>query len=224
MKLPLRVKDIVQVQMTGSNSAPYCDSRIEEMAADELLISWPTHAGERIRIRELQALRISFYRSQSVYEFDATVLDLIEDPIPLISIRPTGAPRTIQRRDDIRIRAHVSVELAARVVGLAFYKNAGGRKLNIKSETINLSAGGFSICQATPILEGTVFEVKLSLPGEASKIVTSAEVVRCVDCGESGADSPRFDIGFNFTRIGQSARARIVRFIFGLQREERMKE
>lgn len=222
MILPLAVKDVVQVQ--AANSAPYCDSRIEEITADEILIGWPVHAGERIRLREFQGIKISFFHNQEVHEFDATVVDLTEDPVPLVSIRPSGAMRVVQRREDIRIRAHVSIELAARVVGLSLYKNLGARNVNIKSQTISLSAGGFSIRHATPILEGTVFEAKFTLPGEDDKVVTSAQVIRCTESRGPGASDSAFDVGFTFTRLGQAARARIVRFIFALQREERLDE
>ncbi len=224
MILPLEVKCAIQVQAGDSNSAPYCESRIEEMAADELIISWPTHAGERIPVREFQAVKISFSRDQKTYEFDATVLDVIDDPVPLLSIRPSGPLRAIQRREDVRIRAHVPVELVARVVGLARYKDVRARSNNIRTETVTLSAGGFAIYHPSTIAVGTLFEVKMALPGENSKLVMSAQVVRCDLLGEPEVQPPKFEVGFSYHRMPQAARARLVRFVFGLQREERSEE
>jgi c-di-GMP-binding flagellar brake protein YcgR len=221
MILPLEVKDAIQVQAVGSRPTPYCDSRIEEMAADELIISWPTHAGERIPMRELQAIRISFSRNQEVFEFDATVLDVIDDPVPLLSVRPAGMMRKIQRREDVRVRAHALVELMARVVGLARYKDIRNRSYNIKGETVTLSAGGFAIHHSATIATGTLFEAKLTLPGE-SKLTLNAQVVRCELVSAPDDQPPTFEVGFSFTRLPQAARARIVRFVFGLQREERL--
>jgi len=221
MILPLEVNDPIQVQATDSSPGHYCDSRVEEMAAGELLIRWPVHAGERMRVRQLQTLRISYTRSQTVYEFDAAVLDVIEDPFPLLSVRPSGSIRSVQRREDVRIRAHAPVELYARVVGLALYKNIRTH-YNIKSETFSLSAGGFSIHHSAAIPEGTLFEVKIALPGDSAKIATNAQVANCRSQGEPGAQPAVYEIGFTFMRLGQSARARIVKFIFGLQREEKL--
>jgi c-di-GMP-binding flagellar brake protein YcgR len=221
MLLPLEVKDAIQVQAASSRPTPYCDSRIEEMAADELIISWPTHAGERIPMRELQAIRISFSRNQEVFEFDATVLDVIDDPVPLLSVRPSGTMRKVQRREDVRVRTHAHIELMARVVGLARYKDIRNRSYNIKGDTVTLSAGGFAIHHSSAIAMGTLFEVKLALPGE-SKLTLSAQAVRCELVGEPDAQPPTFEVGFSFTRLPQAARARIVRFVFGLQREERL--
>ena len=224
MILPLEAKCTIQVQTADSSAAPYCESRIEEMADDELIISWPTHGGERIPVREFQAVRISFSRDQKAYEFDATVLDVIDDPVPLLSIRPSSQLRTIQRRDDVRIQARVPVELVARVVGMARYKDTRARSHNIRAETFNLSAGGFGIYHPSAIAIGTVFEVKMALPGESSNLVMSAQVVRCDLPEDPGAQAPKFEIGFSFIRMPQSARAHLVRFIFSLQREERLEE
>ncbi len=224
MILPLEVKCEIQVQAGDANSAPYGESRVEEMADDELIISWPTYAGERIPFREFQTVRISFSREQKTYEFDATVLDVIDDPVPLLSVRPTGPLRTIQRREDVRVRVHVPVELAARVVGLARYKDARGRAHNIRGETVTLSAGGFAISHPLSIAPGTVFEVKMKLPGEDPELTVSAQVVRCDLLGKSGELAGGFEVGFSFNRISPTARARLVRFIFGLQRELRLEE
>ncbi len=224
MVLPLEVKSAIQVRVEGTGQAPYCESRVEEIALDELIISWPTHAGERISVRELQAIKVSFSSENQAFEFDATILDVMDDPIPLVSIRPSGPLRNIQRREDVRIRARVPVELVARVVGLARYKDSRARSYHIRSETVTVSAGGFAICHPSAIAVGTLFEVTMTLPGENGKLVMSAGCVRCDPSDETETHSPRFDVGFCCTRISQAARARIVRFVFGLQCEERKDE
>jgi c-di-GMP-binding flagellar brake protein YcgR len=221
MILPLEVKAAIQVRIDGSADAPYCESRVEEIAPDELIISWPAHAGERIAVRELQAIRVSFSREMQAFEFDATVLDVIDDPVPLLSVRPLGPLRSIQRREDVRIRAHVPVDLAARVVGLARYRDTRARTCHIRSETVTISAGGFAIYYPSAIAPGTLFEVKMKLPGEGGMLVMSAQCVRCDLLGDPETQPARFEAGFSFTRISQAARARIVRFVFGLQLEER---
>lgn len=224
MRLPLEVHDLIQVKTSASSSSFYAESRVEEVAADELLISWPTYADERIPIREHQLLTVSFSHYQRVFEFDATVLNAIDDPVALLAVRPSGSLRTVQRRDDVRIRARAPVELAARVVGLARFKDARTRFHHIKSETVTISAGGFAIQSGSRIEVGTLFEVNLTLPGEKGSLGMSARVVRCSTMGDQEAQPPLFEVGFAFTRIPQAARTRIVRFVFGVQREERLEE
>lgn len=224
MILPLEVKYAIQVQTADSKPAPYCESRIEEMAEDELIISWPTYAGERIPVREFQAVKISFSRDHKAYEFDATVLDVIDIPVPLLSVRPSGPLRSIQRREDVRIRVHVPVELVARVVGLARYKDVRARSHNLRAETVTLSAGGFTVYHSSTIPVGTLFEVKMNLPGENTKLIMSAQIVRCDPQGDTETLPSKFELAFSFNRISQATRARLVRFIFGLQREERLEE
>ena len=225
MILPLEVNDPIQVKTAASGSYSNCESRVEEITADELLISWPTEAGERIPVLDHQVLTISFSRYMRVYEFDATVLDVIDDPIALLAVRPSSSLRVIQRRDDVRIRALAPVELTARVVGLARYKDAHTRSHRIRSETTNISAGGFTIRHPGPIAVGAVFEVKLTMPGEDRQpLEMSARVVRCRPVTESDAQPSAYDVGLAFTRIPEAVRARVVRFVFGAQREERLEE
>jgi c-di-GMP-binding flagellar brake protein YcgR len=224
MKLPIGVNDAIQVKSGTSRSSSYCESRIEEVTEDELLISWPTQAGKRISVDEQQTLLISFSRFQRVYEFDATVIDVIDDPVAMLSIRPSGSPRTIQRRDDVRIRALAPVELTAKVVRLSRFKDARTRSHHIKSETVTISAGGFSIHYDAPIVVGSLFDAKLVLPGETGTLEMSVRTVRCISKEDPDIQPPSFEIGFAYTHIPQAARARIVRFVFGIQREERLEE
>lgn len=225
MILPLGANDPIQVRVGSSGSYSYCESHVEEVTAEELLISWPTEDGERVPVHEHQILTISFSHYQRVYEFEAKVLDVIDDPVALLAVRPASSLRSIQRRNDVRIRALAPVELTARVVGLERDKDARTRSHRILSETVNISAGGFTIHHHSPIAVGTLFEVRLTLPGESRKpLEMSAQVVRSAAVGDPDAQPPVWDLGFTFARIPESARARIVRFIFGAQRDERLDE
>lgn len=224
MKLPLEVNDRVQAKVYASGSEVYFESRVEEVSAGELLISWPMNAEERMPVSEQQVLSLVFTRNHRVYEFEASVLDVISTPAPLVAIRPSGTLRSIQRRDDFRVRALAPVELAAKVVGIARYKDARTRLHRIKSETVTISGGGFNIHYSEPLPLGMVFEIKLSLPGENQTLQMSAKIVRCMPMGAPDAQPAVFDLGFVFTRVPESVRSCIVRFVFGAQREARLDE
>ena len=229
MRLPLALNDLIQVAVDAFGARTFCDSNVREISAGTLLISWPEVSGERLPIRENQVLTISFSHNRRAYEFDAEVVGLIDDPVALLNLRTTSSLRSTQRRDDVRIHALAPVELTAKVVGLARYKDARTRPHRIKGETADISAGGFSLLSSTPFAVGTAFEVRLTLPGESrTPLEMSARIVRCRLVDDSG-DHPgepaaRFDLALSFTRISEGARASIVRFVFGAQRETRTDE
>ena len=219
-KLPLEINDPIQVKTGNEESSTPCESRVLELAADELLIGWPTDSGDRVDISDRQVLTVSFISNQAFYEFEAVVLDRIDDPIALLAIRPSGPLRCIQRRQDVRIRVPAPVELTAKVVRLENFRVADSDTRHIRTVTQSLSAGGLSIEHHSPVLPGTLFEVKLTLPGEHRQPLSlSARVVRCAAMGDPGAEPTLFELGFAYTRISEAARARIARFVIGTQRE-----
>jgi c-di-GMP-binding flagellar brake protein YcgR len=226
MKLPLEIRDAIQVKANAPGRQTYFDSRLEEVTSGELLISWPRKASLRMPLRELQALLISFSREQRIYEFEASVLDVINEPVPLVAIRATGALRSVQRRDDYRVRIGVPVELAPRVVGLAGFKESRERIHRILGQTVNLSAGGFSIHLPNPIPIGTIFEIRMTLPGEPRQPVQiTGRVVHCTPMVVApDAEPVAYDLGFIFSRISETARQRVVKFVFAAQRDERRQE
>jgi c-di-GMP-binding flagellar brake protein YcgR len=225
MKLPIEAKDLIQVRADSSGQQIYYDSRVEEITAGELLIRWPVKDGERMLIREQQTVSVVFARDQRIYEFEASVIDVISDPAPLVAVRPASPLRSIQRRDDFRIRAIAGVELIPKVVKLAGFKDVSTRASRIQCDTVNVSAGGFSIHHSSPLVIGAVFGVKLILPGEIRQpLQMSARVVRCDPLELVEGEDAAFEVGFVFTRISETARQHIVRLIFGLQREEHLKE
>jgi c-di-GMP-binding flagellar brake protein YcgR len=226
MKLPLEVRDGIQVKAKAPSREVYFDSRVEEITAGELLISWPVKGTSRMPLREQQVILVSFTREQRIYEFDASVLDVITDPAPLVQIQVAGQLRSVQRRDDYRAPVAVSVDLAPRVVGLAGYKESRRRVNHIVSQTVDLSAGGLGIHHATPIAIGTIFEIRLDLSNESKQpLQMTGRVVRCEPVIVSPElESVLYDIGFVFSRISETARQRIVKFVFAAQLAERRQE
>ena len=224
--LPLEVHDALQVMTADAESPCLCESRVEELTASELWISWPTDAGERIPINEQQALTISFGRRQMAYAFDAIVISTVVDPIALLVVRPSSPLRSFQRRDNFRMRSFARVELTAKVVKIAHFKHTSRSPYHvIRTETVNISAGGFTIHHSAPVPRGTVFDVTLTLPGERRQpLALSAKLVRCTAVQDADSVSSLFDLGFSFVRISEAARARIIRFVFSAQREEQQGE
>ena len=219
-RLPLAINDPLQVRVEDEESSPTYESRVQELVENELLIRWPTLAGDRVPVREHQVLTLIFMVNQAVCECEATVLDRMEYPVALLAIRPSSPLRTIQRRDYFRVRVRAPVELKPLVVQLDNFRSSGACNHHIRAETVTLSGGGFEIHHHASVPPGTLFLVNLALPGERHPPVSlTARVVRCTPLEYAFDESPLFDIGFSFAKLPESARTRIVRFVFRAQRE-----
>ena len=216
---PLRVDDVIWVRIGEADERIPWESSVEGIAADEMLIRWPTAGGDRIPIVEHQQLTISFVRSQTAYEFEAKVLNKSEDPLALLAVRPTSSTRTIQRRNDLRVRAPVPVVLEANVVGINSYRTTHRGVGPIRASTETISGGGFAILHSDPIRPGTQVTARLTLPGENRQPLNAvARVVHCEALAAPEDEDGQFQVGFEFIRISEAARSRIVRFVFGVER------
>jgi c-di-GMP-binding flagellar brake protein YcgR len=225
MEPTLQVHDTLQVISGDADAACLSESRVEDIAADELLISWPMCAGKGIPIRDQEVLTISFGRTQMAYAFEAIVVRRIEGPTAALAIRACSPLRSLQRRDNFRVRAVARVELTPKVLKLASFKQDGRASRHIRTETVNISAGGFTIHHGTPIPRGTIFDVALALPGEHRQpLITGARVVRCTPLEAAESAPPSFDLGFSYLRLSEGDRARLIRFVFSAEREEQREE
>ncbi len=125
----------------------------------------------------------------------------------------------IQRRADVRIQAHLPIQLSARVVSMSLFRDSGHEEAIISCETSTISGGGFSMVRHRAIPVGATFDVRLLLPGSPRPLTAKAKVVRCKAVA-GGEEDPVFDLGFAFSRIPEAARSRIVSYVFKQQRLE----
>ena len=126
-------------------------------------------------------------------------------------------PDRVQRREDVRVRECLPVELSARVISLLLFRITGHEAGIISTKTITVSGGGFAILHHAAVPVGTSFNVKLHLPDCPSPLNMKAEVVRCELVNESG-ESPLFELGLVFTQMAEAVRSRIVSHVFRVQR------
>jgi PPOX class probable F420-dependent enzyme len=129
------------------------------------------------------------------------------------TVQPAGS----QRRSDVRVHAHLPVELSARVVSLSLFREEGHESAVLSCETDTLSGGGFSIRHTAEIPVGVTFDVNLHLPDQPLPLTAKAKVVRCNALVDEGPE-PHFDVGLVFVRISEANRSRIVSHVFRLQR------
>jgi c-di-GMP-binding flagellar brake protein YcgR len=132
-------------------------------------------------------------------------------------VRLSSQPQQLERRDNVRVRASVRLELRERVVSLSDFRFHNERG-PIQTSTVDLSGGGFSIRHPTYLAIGLPFEATLSLPDKKGPLAIASKVVRCDRVPESVGEE--YEIGFAYERISESVRSRIVRFVFSAQLSE----
>jgi c-di-GMP-binding flagellar brake protein YcgR len=208
--MPLEVNELVQVTVMEGQSSRAYSSRVEDTVGQKVSIAWPTDSGMRIPFHANEKLFLTYHRKDAIYGVKVLVEQTIHTPIPLLVVRPISETERIQRREFVRVAAMIAVELAGKED-----PQASQEVTVIRANTIDLSGGGFSIHHQSPLPAGTVFETKLSLPG-GPPLKLLAKVVRHerrVDVHQNRI----VRIGLMFLSIPESARSRIVRYVFEAQ-------
>ncbi len=213
----LQINDLVQVKVLQGEIRESYTSRVEDLADNEIVLSWPSEKRGLIPISNGQVLSVSFACGGKYYTVEGTVQTTKSIPVPLIFLRPHSNPSQLERRDNVRVRVSVSLELSEKVVSLASFRDQGEHR-SLHTQTEDLSGGGFAIRHSSFIPVGTLFEVQITLPDQRETLLVSAKVVRCNLATSFGRDE--FDVGFAFVHIPESIRSRIVRFVFACQINE----
>jgi c-di-GMP-binding flagellar brake protein YcgR len=134
-------------------------------------------------------------------------------PVPVVVVEPVGSVTRTQRREFVRVRTSIPVEL----IGVPDPSQETKVVLLIKTRTLDLSGGGFAVYHKDAVPPGTIFETKFSLPGTPEEFHLHSKLVRC----ERQEDEQRNRIhrlGLMFLDMPESTRSRIVRFVFGVQK------
>jgi c-di-GMP-binding flagellar brake protein YcgR len=208
----LTVNDLLQVKITEDpNSATYY-SRINDISEAKLVIAWPTNGGIRLLIHRDQILDFSFTRDGVPYSFAGLVDETSLKPLPQITIIISSAIMRVQRRQNFRIKCLIPIE----VIG-SFKEHPDDdclSLLDIQTTTYDLSASGVAVRYAKRIPEGTLLDVKLSLPDKAPVIKAPCRVVYSDEFTEH---SRMYRTGMQYLAINEWERARIVRFVYRTQ-------
>jgi len=212
IKSYIEINELLQVRVIeDENSATY-HSRINDISQGKLIIAWPTHAGMRLLAHRDQMLVFHFLRDNVPHEFTGMVDDLNPTGLPQLTIILSSAVTRIQRRQNFRIKCMIPVDIAGPL------KDAEDGNsvvpLSMRTTTCDLSASGLAIRSSKPIAENSLVEVNLGLPDNARAIRIPCRVVYSASPGENQI---LYRTGFRFLAIGESERARIVRYVYRSQ-------
>jgi len=209
------VNDLLQIKFPDDPQALSCQSRVDDIVREKILIAWPTEHGVFVPIRQNQILTISFVRDDAVYTFTAIVEEADRIPFPRLAVRAAGPCERIQRRQFFRAKLVAPVEFIGQVASSNPGESAP-KAISFKAHTYDLSGSGLSIRQKASIPTGTVLEAKLTLPGEQSSIKVLCKVVHCSNLNASTEES-LYHLGMHFLSIKEHDRTLIVRHVFRSQ-------
>jgi c-di-GMP-binding flagellar brake protein YcgR len=221
----LQINERIQVTLKDSEEAVPTTyySRVEDFRETDFVIGWPTSRGLRAPAHSDTVLVISFVTGTAVYAVDASIVERILDPIPLLVVRPLTPFRNIQRREYVRVLAMVDVELTSQTVVFGGEEGKTPMPLIISTRTFNLSGGGFAIHYPRPIQIDLIFDVKVKLPGRAEPLLAEVKVVRC----EAGPDVTKeryYDVGFAFVHMSEAIRRHFVSYVFKVQQSSILRD
>ena len=215
-----QVNDPIEVTIQGADDEALtsCTSLVEGAAGSDYRIAWPARAGAPVSVRDGDVLRITFSNRGWAYEMEAAVVARTQHPIPLVTVRPSGSPCRVQRRDYVRIPAEVDIELTARAEPGPESSRAPVSRAEIATRTVDLSGGGFAIRHSGAVPRGTLFDVKLKIPARDEPLMLTAQVVQCDPLETPGADYSN-KIGFAIVTRAEAVRRQIMSFVIRLQQE-----
>jgi c-di-GMP-binding flagellar brake protein YcgR len=116
-----------------------------------------------------------------------------------LRVESTGVVELIQRRDFVRVDAHVPV----------VYQPLGPEGWTVTAYTLEVSGGGFRMAQAEALRLGDMMSFTLELGEGAEPLTAVAEAVREAGPGE---------FGLRFVEILERERQRLVRWVFERER------
>jgi c-di-GMP-binding flagellar brake protein YcgR len=212
IKSYLTINDILQVRLSEEKNSTTYYSRINDIVDGKLIIAWPTNGGIRLMARQDQILDFSFMKNGVPSSFTGLIDDTAMDPMPQITIILSSTITQIQRRQNVRIKCLVPLEVTGAITENA--QDGTVSPLYIKTTTYDLSASGIAIRYTKRIPEGSLVEIKLGLPDNKPVI----RIPGCVVYSEEFSENAKiYRMGVQYLTISEAERARIVRYVYRTQ-------
>jgi c-di-GMP-binding flagellar brake protein YcgR len=181
-------------------------SIVAEVGVKEILIGFPMDHNIFGRLPIGTTVDITYLIGDNLYKFKSNVIGKRNDSMPLIVIdKPNEKDiKKIQRRDNFRVKANLSVNVKDHEV-----------------TTVDLSGGGlqFTCKENFELVYGEVVSGTLVIPGE-TEAVTFQGIVRRIFKTDI---EDRKNVGVAFTSLNQKDQAKITRYCFEKQRQMRLK-
>jgi len=179
-------------------------------------VIYPVHRNTLIDIYFIE--NVSMFYNSSLYKFTAEVIDRFRnDNIEMLKIKMQGDIQKIQRRQFFRFECTVPVKYRViKTLNPLEYETNGF----METVTRDLSGGGICIKIMEEVPKGKYVQCELHL-GEKRSVLFIGKVLRLTKYGVD--EKYNYEIGIEFTKIKDSDRDAVVKFIFDEQRRLRKK-
>ncbi|MBN1571200.1 MAG: PilZ domain-containing protein [Acidobacteria bacterium] len=212
LKTYITINDVLQVRLMDEPTSATYYSRIDDISEGKLIIAWPTNAGIRLILHRDQILDFYFIREGTPHMFSGLVDDTRTEPMPQIIIILSSAVSQVQRRQNFRVKCLIPVEIVGNIKEDP--RSDETTALTVKTVSNDLSASGISVRYAKRIPEGSIVNIKLSLPDEGPPISIPCSIIYSEYLTENQI---LYRTGFRYLMISEAERARIVRYVYRTQ-------
>jgi c-di-GMP-binding flagellar brake protein YcgR len=214
--IAFEINDLVMVRFQDEKWPGAFPSRVEDKSAGKAVLSWPADGGTRVPVSKRDRLFLSFIRADAVYRVEGIVEGTWNEPLPAIEVALSGQIERIQRREYVRVHALLPVEMTLSATG------GDGAEISaigsFSTNTIDVSGSGMALQHKQTIPLGTLFEARLSIPGQPPPLNLLAMVVRSTTIRDAQQQKIH-RLGWTFVSLAENLRSRLVRYVFEMQRK-----
>ena len=129
---------------------------------------------------------------------------------PLYRVIEAGSPEIAQYLSAIDKKLNLLSE---------YYVEIAMSDMDMAPQKVNLGAGGLSFISASPIMSGTVLELRLVLLPEHTGIFSYARVVACLRNSDGAKEAGHYRVSVEFERMNDDVRDIISRHVLAREQE-----
>jgi c-di-GMP-binding flagellar brake protein YcgR len=200
-------KLLIEVKV-GDHPGVY-DSRIEDFDDEHIFVSMPTDKGVTVPLRPKSRLHVSFVMDRGRFSFKTMVVDRIKGNLPMLKIVRPDAIFRQELRSFFRVDTRMSIKILVDVEsdGIITQKV-------YDAKVLDLSGGGARIFTSAYLKKDDNIEVYFL--GNLDRLEEVKAHVRRVRKVEDN-----YEVGIQFTELGQSDRDKVIKYVFKRQVEMR---
>jgi c-di-GMP-binding flagellar brake protein YcgR len=123
---------------------------------------------------------------------------------PLFRVIEAGSPEIAQYLSSLDRKLNLLSE---------YYVEVAMGDMDMRPQKINLGAGGLSFISSSPIMAGSLLELRMVLLPENYGVYTYARVVNCVRCSDITPENTGYKISVEYERMSDEVRDIITRHV-----------
>jgi c-di-GMP-binding flagellar brake protein YcgR len=204
----LELGQLLELEVVRGTRVERFRSAVLEVTPVSYAVAVP-RGDDEVRLRLRDTLSCMAVTPEGIFSFETFVLRLSAMPSPHAILSLPADHRRIQRRGTVRILD---------AIGVIFTYSLDGREEVFRCQSRDLSAGGLKAVAPKPVpREGSVGEVRFTLPPDPEPVWGPARVVRITPTRKAG----EVEFSVELTGLKATDRDRITRYIFARQLEAR---